>query len=730
MKYISFIFILFLFFTISCGSNNTVKPKWEGCITDKNCENNQKCIAGNCVESNTCENDASCLNGQFCNDEKLCETYCKSNDDCGVGFICNSESKKCEKDPNTHLCEQDSDCKKNETCDNYKCIPKGNTTTCSNDTECLNGQHCSNEICVVNCTETSCEDGYECNSETKECQKIVCEKDTDCKEGFYCENQECKTKNYDCTENKDCFNGYECKDNKCQLIEDTCNTVDDCNGPLTIKCASAHWECQENKCVQECGNAQCEKAEDCPGEPYIDCQGAHWICKENACVAECGSDKCGNGTCDTELGENYDNCPADCRDDHCDDGTEPLCDMMPPNCGEGQILAYRNNCYACVNPNTCDPMPEACRTNDDCGEGFICTEEGICKAIEPECRVDTDCDDGNLCTNDACNNGVCAYRNTTCPQGMECNPNTGQCEGGEPVCGDGVCEGYETLTCPEDCQQVDCRNDSDCPDGQACVQNVCQAVNPSCPSDQFEDNDDIANPAIIENGNYSNLTITYEDEDWYSFRYDGQTTLEINFSFINADGDIDVYAFQDGQQITSSDGYTDSEKLIIDPMNFHEGEVLVNVALIQNPNEPYHECQTYSVSTTTNSNICMPDQFEDNNSRRNATNLRLENNSANYDLTLCNSDTDWFKIQLNTYTQLRVQTSLNFKTELCLRGEFSSVATSTTSFDGHEVLTYTNNDTNTRSINVWLKVFKDEITTDNNTSYDYNLDIKRDEIVY
>ena len=815
MRYISLFFIAILFFAISCGSNNTVKPKWEGCITDKNCEDGQKCIAGNCTESNTCKNDASCLNGQFCNDDKLCESYCESNDDCGVGFICNSESKKCEKDPNTHLCEQDSDCKESEICDNYKCTPKNDPKTCSSDAECLNGQHCSsNGTCTANCTADSCEDGYECNSETKECQKTVCEKDSDCKEGFYCENQECKTKEYECNETSDCFNGYECKDNKCQLIgNDTCNTVDDCDGSLTIKCAGAHWECIENTCEQKCGATTCETAEDCPGTPNINCIDAHWICKDNACVAECGGEKCGNGTCDIELGENYNNCPADCRDDHCDDGTEPMCDMMPPNCSEGQILAYRNNCYACVNPNTCKPMPETCRTNHDCGEGFICTEEGVCKAIVPECtkaidcadhqwnvrcvghwscenntcveqcdfercgdgecsaelgettqscpadcsegpscgdgvcqegelytcpedcqqvncRSDADCNDGNLCTHDACDNGICVNMATRCPQGMQCNPINGQCEGDTPSCGDGICQEGEEYTCPEDCQPLYCLNDDDCPAGQACVQNVCQTVTPNCPTDQFEENDDIAHPAILQNGNYDNLTITYEDEDWYSFRYDGQTTLEIKFSFINSDGDIDVYAFQNGSLITSSEGYTDSESLIIDPMNFREGEVLVNVALIQNPNEPYHECQTYSLSTSINTNTCIPDQFEDNNTRRNATNLQLGNNGANYDLTLCDSDTDWFTMQLNTYTQLRVQTDLTFKTELYLRGQFDAVATSRTSSDGHEVLTYTNNDPNARSINVMLKVFKGEITIDNNTSYDYNLDIKTYEIDY
>ena len=44
------------------------------------------------------------------------------------------------------------------------------------------------------------------------------------------------------------------------------------------------------------------------------------------------------------------------RDERCDDGTEPLCDMLPPTCApDSEILAYRNDCYQCVDAETCAP---------------------------------------------------------------------------------------------------------------------------------------------------------------------------------------------------------------------------------------------------------------------------------------------------------------------------------------------------------------------------------------
>ncbi len=40
----------------------------------------------------------------------------------------------------------------------------------------------------------------------------------------------------------------------------------------------------------------------------------------------------------------------------CDDGTPVLCDMVPPVCPDGTVVAVRNGCYECVEPLTCRPV--------------------------------------------------------------------------------------------------------------------------------------------------------------------------------------------------------------------------------------------------------------------------------------------------------------------------------------------------------------------------------------
>ena len=61
------------------------------------------------------------------------------------------------------------------------------------------------------------------------------------------------------------------------------------------------------------------------------------------------------------------------RDPSCDDGSEPTCEMVPPECEEWEILAHVNDCYLCVNPDTCAPWGEAgCARDADCSAEEYC----------------------------------------------------------------------------------------------------------------------------------------------------------------------------------------------------------------------------------------------------------------------------------------------------------------------------------------------------------------------
>ena len=56
-----------------------------------------------------------------------------------------------------------------------------------------------------------------------------------------------------------------------------------------------------------------------------------------------------------------------------DDGTIPICDMVPPECSEFEILAWQDHCYVCVNPATCEPWGEpGCEVDAECPVDEYC----------------------------------------------------------------------------------------------------------------------------------------------------------------------------------------------------------------------------------------------------------------------------------------------------------------------------------------------------------------------
>lgn len=131
-------------------------------------------------------------------------------------------------------------------------------------------------------------------------------------------------------------------------------------------------ECDEKKfCEKKIGNCdgkgQCVLTPAVCPEVWAPVCGCDGVTYSNACDA-------------AQSGVNI-QWAGECRDSHCDDGTEVSCKRMIPNCAEDEILAYQNNCYACVNPLTCSPWGT------------------------PECTADTECPGGEC---DPCGSSSCA----------------------------------------------------------------------------------------------------------------------------------------------------------------------------------------------------------------------------------------------------------------------------------------------------------------------------------
>lgn len=133
-------------------------------------------------------------------------------------------------------------------------------------------------------------------------------------------------------------------------------------------------------------SSQCNDELFCAIEPFAEegecrlpeCETMVNSCSNSVCVAFEGAVD-GSGFC-------Y-------RTPSCDDGEPILCRRMIPRCEEGTILAYQGNCYACVDPNTCEE-PGAEPTCEPTGcSGQACASEPVVTTCDmrPEYRCLQDC---------------------------------------------------------------------------------------------------------------------------------------------------------------------------------------------------------------------------------------------------------------------------------------------------------------------------------------------------
>ena len=62
-----------------------------------------------------------------------------------------------------------------------------------------------------------------------------------------------------------------------------------------------------------------------------------------------------------------------CTPHPCSDDMPIMCDMVPPQCDDGQVVAAKNGCYECVDPDTCGAPQAECVVSGCSGQ--ICAPE-------------------------------------------------------------------------------------------------------------------------------------------------------------------------------------------------------------------------------------------------------------------------------------------------------------------------------------------------------------------
>ena len=300
-----------------CTDGACVDP----CSDDAPCPDNFSCQEGTCIEGDNCMVDAHCLGDRLCLDG-ACIDRCREDADCPGARRCQLETGVC---PEPERCDGDDACDSGRVCVDARC-----TDPCAPE-DCPGEQRCLDNRCI---------------------EPVECTEDVDCIGRRYCDAGTCRPP---CEENADCFGA------------DTCD-ID--NG----RCLSAYPGCRmDNDCMpgEACIRGVC-RAVGC--QEHSDCEDQ---CVDQACGPRFGIDCAADADC--ELGFLCALPVAACVDSGC--VTDDECGGLTPRCRFGQCSACRAD--------------QDCAASEYCADG-LCIEHGAC-------ADDRDCPGPNT----ACVQGAC-----------------------------------------------------------------------------------------------------------------------------------------------------------------------------------------------------------------------------------------------------------------------------------------------------------------------------------
>ncbi len=346
--------------TADCTIGCYCEAKSGQCIEAGFCKTNDDCKGGlvcdiprtSCqppTSTTGCTDDKSCPTGQFCNKGQCTSSWqCQKDADCGTGMKCD-ERHTCV--PGPVLCQKDNDCAVGSTCQNGTCRSTG---SCKSDSDCT--PYGTNLICDP--TRQTCV--------PKPSQMAQCHGNSECASGQVCSNASCANDGHDPT--RTCVFNRECGTGECQngLCHAKCAQASDCGtGDL----------CQTGYCfANPASNGKCTFNSDCANGAACENGACHAACKKDG---DCASktDFCNAGFCRPDWRKK-----AECATNgQCTSG----------ECVNGEC---RTHCQKAADCGSCGNARTIC-------SGGYCTSQA---ELSPRCKLKSDCAASQNCTNGAC----------------------------------------------------------------------------------------------------------------------------------------------------------------------------------------------------------------------------------------------------------------------------------------------------------------------------------------
>ncbi len=164
---------------------------------------------------------------------------------------------------------------------------------------------------------------------------------------------------------------------------------------------------------------------------------------------------------------------------------------------------------------------------------------------------------------------------------------------------------------------------------------------PACPVDSFEPND-AAGSAPLVAGSYPGLSACDTDEDWFEFDLANSDLLEVDVTFANDEGDIDLFLYNPGGTLVASSESTDDDEAMS-----YEAEATspyhLKVQLTTDDGPAPGSAYDMEVAITAAPTVCTVDSLEPNDAFGSGASLTAGDYTQ---LQACADDEDWFLIDL------------------------------------------------------------------------------------
>jgi hypothetical protein len=569
------------------------------CTSDNECAG--VCVGGLCI-AGQCNIDKTCAGGSTCDRTTYqcvandTQSECMNDDNCAVGFCIANTCRDVQ-------CVRDENCNDGMRCDNMRCVTVASCIDGDGDQfgqNCPRGPDCDDGNAMRNpgMTEDSntlCDDGidHDCNGVDAVCGAEdvdgdgFSDKEGDCDDNnrninpnamevyYNGIDEDCDSMTNDADQDGDGFAAEQVGGPDCDDLNDMINPVaQDISG---------------NGIDEDCdGSDRMETNEDRDGDGVSELEGDCNDDNENISPARMEvpynslDDDCNAETRDNDLDEDGFNYPRDC-----DDSDEDV----NPNATE----VYYNNIDDDCKPGTND--------DDADGDGFIAQTEGgnDCNDDAPTINpgeeedryngVDDDCDPSTR-DDDIDEDGF--DREADCNDDVAAiNPDaTETADPADGTCGNDIDENCDNVVVDCNVDAVDTDNDG-VPDDQDCapmnmnipgpeeiinngLDDDCDPNTPDmvapCDNDAFDEagaNNTSTTATAISDGNtrgvqFGDLVLCNGEQDWYQIVVEAGDGLEIDVTFDDAEGDIDVamYRLANGRIEDVTSNFVDSSSSI------------------------------------------------------------------------------------------------------------------------------------------------------------------------